>query len=179
MQIQKNLILIAVFVFSISLASAIGILGPVPGSLQLMPGESADFFFGIYAPPADISCTYHVSGDFPIQVAFSREQVTVKADKEAYIYATATVPKDTAYKEYSGNLCVECIPVATEGGGSGVKFIPCTYMKVNVVEQRTMENTRVKEEKKFPWWIWLLIALIVIILIIIFYIVYKKWLKKY
>jgi len=167
-------LLIVLTVFSLNMVSAVGITGIAPGIIELSPGESTDFIFGISAPDAKISCTYSLDETFPLEVVFDEDPAIINANGEKYIYATVTAPTGVSYNDYTGRLCIECNPLEEGVVGSGVKFIPCTSLRVNVVSERTLVNPKIRPEiSGFPWWILLLI--LIILIIIIAYIIYRKW----
>jgi hypothetical protein len=166
---------ILMFLFSLSCVKALGVTRPVPYDIELMRGESARFTFQIQAVTSTdkTACSYSISSMEPLTIEFDENEVTVDAGSIKNVYGTVSVPADTPYKTYSGQLSVSC-GAAIEGGvsGSAVKTtIGSSPFTVNVVELRTTEIKEVggPEVQKIPYFEITIIAAVLILLISVYY----------
>jgi len=151
---KLNLTTLLVIVFLIlfiapAVVYAYGVTRPLPYELELLRGESDRFKFQIQVVPSEYEkkCSYSIKEGFPLEVTFP-ETALVSPGQRKDIIGTITVPKNTNFGTYTGELCVHCED-AIEQAGTVVKQDVCGYpLKVNVVATRTRDNMPIPVEEK-------------------------------
>ena len=95
-----------------------------------------------------MSCSYNVKPGFPLTVAFDQESLLLNPGERKDVTGTISVPKNTAFTSYTGEICVSCSD-ATNQAGTVVKQDVCSNaLAVKVVSTRTKDNMYIPSEEK-------------------------------